>query len=1008
LISAMNGTITIRESYRELTDIAAARIADIRSRKPLVPVYLLVRSNLVAVQLKRFLADELGGILNIRFLTFPDLLEKIESERDEMSEKLSPVSARLIIEKMKYQGSVPRYFSGISESSGFSDSILRTITDLSEAGLDLEEAERLAGSGACRGLSERVRSVISTFTDYRKEVEKQGADIHTRFMKAAEGGVALDGPLLVYGFYDFNQLQINLLASVASGQRVELLMVSARDNSFPEASMERLEKAGFSITGEGKEERMNPAGLRGILVEAYDEEGEAAEIARMILETVKDEGVLFRDIGIVYPSDDCFPPVEEALEEAGVPYYVSRAEGPESSRAVRSLTLLLDLIGGRFGRKELVEFLLLAPLAVPGERSAEFDPFDLWVGATAAEGISGQDDWLKKNSSFLNDLRLREDNEDTRRVIEAAEIVGGILAEIEKSRIAVEGKLTWEEISSTVSSLASRILRDETVLEGIFDTGLDRGSTTLTYEAFSGILKKLIRRGSFRRGSFLASGVNLLTLQQLRGLSFRILFLGGLIHEKLPGRIQQDPFIRDREREELNRISEGKLFLQEKMSRYEEIELIFTLALRSASEKLVCSLALFEGDDDRKRLRSYLVDMLEDFTSGGNLRLEKKLITADRRPSCYISADEYLFFQTSDFHRKGQGPLPARSFFDRSVKALMARMNTASFFPWDGVFSSPEALGAVRDEMRERRFSATFLQSYSNCPFVFFMKYILGAEPIEDPELTISIDAMQRGQLMHGILEKAYIRFRDRGLLPLRKDKQEEISGILKSAAEMEFEIFSGRQAVGLDFMWKLSREEITESVELFLKREAESEEFYIPVGLEEFFGAGEQPVEISLSVSGRRIRIRGKIDRLDTVGGDDSFRVIDYKSRKPSGARNNDFSCGKHIQLPLYLLGASAILDKPLKEGIAEYREVSTEPSGAVVFEGSELEKKREEFDRIIETTISSIENGLFFYDPTGSWCRFCNYKPACPASRKRLFRGKAGNDSRCLEYRRMKEMED
>ncbi len=194
----------------------------------------------------------------------------------------------------------------------------------------------------------------------------------------------------------------------------------------------------------------------------------------------------------------------------------------------------------------------------------------------------------------------------------------------------------------------------------------------------------------------------------------------------------------------------------------------------------------------------------------------------------------------------------------------------------------------------------------------------------------------------------------------------------------------------------------------IFLRREAGAEEIYVPVGFEEFFGRGQQPVVLSLSVSGRRIRIKGKIDRIDASPGDDSFRVIDYKSRKPPGARKNDFSRGKHIQLPMYLLGASAILGKPLRKGRAEYREVSADPPGAVFFEGRELEKRREEFDWIIETVISSIENGLFFADPSGSGCRFCDYKPACPASRERLFRDKVRNDSRCGEYRRMKEMED
>ena len=141
---------------------------------------------------------------------------------------------------------------------------------------------------------------------------------------------------------------------------------------------------------------------------------------------------------------------------------------------------------------------------------------------------------------------------------------------------------------------------------------------------------------------------------------------------------------------------------------------------------------------------------------------------------------------------------------------------------------------------------------------------------------------------------------------------------------------------------------------------------------------------------------------------GDDSFRVIDYKLSKPSGAKNNDFSKGDHLQLPIYLLGSSTILDRPVCSGIAEYREVGIDGSRSVFFEGSKLEEKREELDTIIDTIISSIENGLFFYYPAGRACRYCDYKPSCPASRDRMFRNKVRFDKRLGRYRTMKQLED
>ncbi|MBD3179200.1 MAG: hypothetical protein GF417_06190 [Candidatus Latescibacteria bacterium] len=1000
----MNGTITIRDNYRELADIAIRRIGNFRNASPFIPVYILVRSNLVALQLKRIMADRLGGIFNLRFLTFPDLLDQMDRLKGSKTGKLPPEAGSLIVEKLKNEGKIPEYFREISARSGFNDSILRTIADLAEGGCDPDCVSELSRSSEYRSLHRRARAAVDIFCSFRRESVREGEDIHARFARAALSGKPLDGPLFAYGFYDFNELQIRLLTSIAGSGRVDLLMAAAEENRFPEPSLNRLMEAGFRLE-DGNEPAGEHGRMEGILLETPDDEMEAREIVRIVLDAVREEGMLFRDIAIVFPTADCFPPIEEVLRESGIPHYLSAAQSPESNRYLRSVSLLLELLGGDAGRRELVEFLLLAPLSVPEGYSLGFDPFDLWVRSSAEAGVTGEGGWLEENRDLLKRLRRKEHSEENRRRIEATEIVGELLSAIFETGEKIRGQLTWKEISDRISGLAERIFSDDSEIGQIFGSGLEGCSTRLSFESFAEIFRRLMRRGDFSRGSFMGQGVNLLTLQQLRGLSFKMVFLAGLIDEKLPGRVQQDPFLKDGERELLNRISGGDLFLQEKMARYDEMELIFSLALRSASEKLVCSLALFEGGDDRKRIRSYLLDPYIGKTGNRYPVLQEIKLTGEETPETFISSDEYIYYQTIKFHREGE-PLPSRFFLDRSLEALRGRMNTGEFSPWDGVFQAEEALGVLGEELEGMSFSATYLQSYARCPFAFFIRYLLGAETSEDPELKITVTPQEKGLLLHRILEKAYLIFRDRNLLPLRGKERNEISAVLSEVSGREFGFFSGREAVGLDFLWDLARDEIKESIAVCLRAETDEDGIYIPGEFEFRFGE-EEPVRISLTGSGREIGIRGKIDRID-LGSDGTFRIIDYKSRIPSGARNNDFRCGEHIQLPIYLLGAASILGKALDDGIAEYREISTSAPRPVIFGGRELEENRKDFDRIIETITGYIRDGIFFADPTGNSCRWCDYKPACPASRERLFRDKVRSDRRCGRYLEIKKIKE
>jgi CRISPR/Cas system-associated exonuclease Cas4 (RecB family) len=262
---------------------------------------------------------------------------------------------------------------------------------------------------------------------------------------------------------------------------------------------------------------------------------------------------------------------------------------------------------------------------------------------------------------------------------------------------------------------------------------------------------------------------------------------------------------------------------------------------------------------------------------------------------------------------------------------------------------------------------------------------------------------MQRGSIVHNLLEIFYRNLDKERLLPLQRDKWGRILDLFIETAGKVFEEYSEGQSVGLGLLWEMEKQQMERSVKIFLEKELEEEGGYIPVSFEKSFGFSGNNIEITLPEKNRKVRFRGRIDRID-FKGDEGFRVIDYKTGKLRG-KDNDLNGGNYLQLPVYLLAASHIFGRSLESGVAEYRKVNTKRGkDSVRFSGEGLESNRAEFDKIIRIIIDGIEGGLFFAVPSRENCKFCPVVSVCPTGKAAIFQKKAAFDDRCRDYLEMK----
>lgn len=1018
----MKARIITAESYLELRGALKEEIKRHRESDLFSPINILVRSNLLAKQLQLVLSKEFNGIFNIRFLTFPDLVAGIEILSGIYSSgQLPSGSERVILENIVSADSVPDYFDAIARTEGFIRFLLNSFSDLAESGCTAETAAEIVSANSGK-LPERVRGVLSLYTIFRRNLQMRGWDIHARFGRACESAKksVLRGPLYTYGFYDFNEMQHRLLLAVANKNNIVVFLPVINDSRyrFAAGTLEKLDKGGFKSSGfSGVEHSDDPASQPSrLLLEVSDEEEEAAAIARLILEKISKEKIAFSDIGVVYSSYENFAPLKAVFDEAEIPYFISDEPVMEKNQVFRAADLLLDILSGQVKRKKLVEFLGSAPLEVTRLYEFKSDPFLLWIRKSAEAGLIGEGGWIKENKDLIDLLSKREESPEMNEAILSANIIGDVLKRVWDARKAFEEKLSWEEMSSRLSNLLKGIFK---IGSGVEDlclavenlSGFDSVSPPVSFFLFKRIVKALLCGSSRRRGKFLSEGVNLLTLDQARGLSFKILFLAGLTDENIPGGIRQDPFLKDSERVKLNGIAAGRIFLQKKMERLAELELVFTLATRSATSELICTIPLFEASSGKKRVKSFFLESFEGRVddSPGENKLQKKRFHRKRVPKRaeeLLSLDEFDYSQALSFRESSGGQLPSRAFFSKSIEMLKNRRNRNCFTPWDGVFESDCARERIRSmlEKKDYSFSATAMEQYARCPFSFFMNYFLGVESLEEPDRIISINPMQRGSIVHDLLERLYRNLNKERLLPLKQDKWQQILSIFKTTAGKVFVEYSNEQPVGFELLWEMEKQEIEHSVRLFLEKELEEKEDYTPVVFEESFGFSGDNIEVSLPGEKKKIRFRGRIDRID-FKGDEGFRVIDYKTGKLKG-KDNDLNGGNYLQLPIYLLGASRISGRPLRSGVAEYRRVNAKEGGKsfVRFSGEELENIRTEFNKIVGIIINGIEAGIFLAVPSRDNCKFCSVVTVCPTGKAAIFQKKAAFDDRCRDYLEMK----
>jgi ATP-dependent helicase/nuclease subunit B len=335
---------------------------------------------------------------------------------------------------------------------------------------------------------------------------------------------------------------------------------------------------------------------------------------------------------------------------------------------------------------------------------------------------------------------------------------------------------------------------------------------------------------------------------------------------------------------------------------------------------------------------------------------------------------------------------------------------------WEGLVGS---LPPELDMMSEKgpAVSANRLQTLGRCSLRYFFSYLLEITRVdeEQPEPDRWLSPLDRGTILHDLFHEYMDRLIKTGDAPDADRDGPELLWALEK-------LLSRHEAAAPPSSHQVRDHEasqLADSVRIFLTEEELFTADHEPLYAEASLGMAStvlpteldcpEPIPVTLS-SGRVIRVRGRVDRIDRRRGDGQFVITDYKSGSKTPFTGKDrFGEGRIVQHLLYLLMVEARLIQTLALAppVAAFRflfPTSRDQGESVVLSREELEERMD----ILEDLCHLAESGCFAPTDTADDCTWCDYTLICgdtgAQARRVAVKLQEGDDPRLDPMRRLR----
>ncbi|OGU39851.1 MAG: hypothetical protein A2315_16085 [Ignavibacteria bacterium RIFOXYB2_FULL_35_12] len=700
------------------------------------------------------------------------------------------------------------------------------------------------------------------------------------------------------------------------------------------------------------------------------------------------------------------PVIRDVFTNFGIPFNLTDRYSLSTSPIVIALINFLEILENDFYYKNIFRSLSLNYLKI-----AQIDLSNLLKASVNLKIVSGYKNWVDKLNDALHQPTVYEDNErgitdrerevytkalsDIKKIFELLKPFTKLLTISEFKEAFYNLIFSFEIPALLVNSKDDTTEKNIKAFEEFLSTInelLDlfrleyKDDEKFPIKFYLNNIRTAVSSSRYNIKEKPGYGVQITTINEIRGLKFDYLFISGLCDGDFPTRYVPEIFFSGSYvKNEKNHQTEERYHFYQSLCSWNK-RLYLTHPVKEERRELVTSnfldefLSLFSVTEKSSlNYEDNLYSKEELLKYIGKVRIEN------------IEEDEAFKNLNIDFktikHAAEIDKLRTENPFGES--------EYTGFVSKKLLPNSKEKLEALKS----KEYSISQLETYAACPYKYFAERILNLEPIEEP--SEEIEALEMGSLLHSILYEFYTELkRKKIILHEASDKQfQEAEDLIFKIAEAKIEAANFNAALSffeIEKILGINGKRKNSILYKFLEEERNNDEGYVPEYFELSFG--------KISQSGEEFKIgetkfRGKIDRVDVDHSEKRFRVVDYKlgGKKPS---TEDLYKGLSLQLPLYMYAAKKLIQAQLKK---DY-----EPAGSEIYS---LKYQEEKFGRqsiklsrkkttpeedielneqlikiclkAVEKYIAAIQEGKFHLsmleDRETKVCQYCNFRAIC-----------------------------
>jgi len=960
---------------------------------------------------------------------------------------LSDASAAVLL-NMTFAETELKYFSIYRDGipRGTLDRIKNVISEYKRKGIlpenILTESEKLKGSEKLKAVD-----IANIYKNYLLLCEKLNAyeigDIYTKinlleqnkFEKRFRNTFGEIKKIIVNGFDEFTKPEIEIINHTAEINDLELFITFDYYRYNPalfghlDGCYSNLKAKGFTEVEDtspnlfrkyqkrireklfllDENETAQPSEVEIIKIKSASPEEEIKIIAKEIKSLIINHNASADSITVSFNLiSDHSAIVRDVFNEYGIPFNLTDRFALSESQPIIALINFLEIIENNFYFKNIFRALTGRWIKIGG-----VDLSNLLRVSSNLKIVSGYKNWIETIDRTVEEIQQNSSEDDNRflpvefylSAKDDIEKINELLAPFKQKKTISAFKNDLRKLIYTLQ-FADRLVNDhedyieknvkaltvflETIDE-LFDLLLVENGNEIKFAPgyFLSQIKTALQFTRYNVKERHGSGVLVTSVNEIRGLDFDYVFIGGLVDCEFPTRYQPEIFFSGSfKKDEYRHILEDRYHFYQTLCCAKK-RLYLTYAAKAEKKEFTCS--------------TFVSDFLRLFVS-------KEKNSSDFANMIYSKAELLKFISVSNADNKDEvlfsNGIDAQSFNDDLQIDLNRQENPFGESSYTGFISTELSDEAKKNllEQKENQYSASQLEEYAKCPFQYFLKRILQLETIDEP--SEELESFELGSLVHSILYEFYKSIKEKNIVLSCCDDATFLQSekILFDIAEKKIEklrlnssfIFFEREIIlGVAGNFKNS------ILYRFLEEERINDDGFLPQYFEFEFGQFKNSKldEVKEMLVGD-VKVRGKIDRIDINDQHNLYKVVDYKlgGKKPSA---NELQTGLSLQLPLYLYASKKLIETELSKGInpvstviyslklskGDFGKKNIHITGKRKPDENDLIKSSEDLINIcsefIPKYVEDIAGGKFnlslLEDRESKVCRFCDFKSIC-----------------------------